>query len=187
MKAKIKFTSNKERLLWTWAVTVVIAIYATLFFGGQLIDFMIRQRVLEQSIFYLFLLLMLIFIISGLTNLSRHLGFWVYVGVGVVYTMALLRMDLSIAERSHIIEYGLLALLIYEALIERRRNGSNIQFPKILAVLIAGSIGVVDECIQYFIPYRVFDIVDIGFNFLASVLGVFVSFVVSRLYLLFKQ
>ena len=53
--------------------------------------------------------------------------------------------------------------------------------PAFISILGAGTIGLLDESIQVFIPYRVFDIVDIGFNYLASAFGVFTGIGVSWL------
>lgn len=187
MKNKKNFTSGRERKLWFWALMVLIAIYATLFFGGQLIDYMIERRIIEQSTFYLFLVLILAFIYSGLKSSGKRLGYWIYAGVIAVYGMAILRMDLTTAERSHMFEYGLLSILIYEALIERRLNGMNVRFPVLTSIMAAGTIGLLDEFIQLFIPYRVFDFVDIGFNYLASAFGVLISFGVKKLQLIFTN
>lgn len=181
MKKKVKITSKKERKLWISALVVLIAIYATLFLGGQLIDLMVERRIIEQSTFYLFLLLILTFIISGWKRSGKRLENWIYAGVVAVYGMALLRMDITTSERSHLFEYGLLSILIYEALIERKHNGVNVKIPVLTSILGAGTIGLLDECIQYFISYRVFDIVDIGFNYLASAFGVFTSIGVRKL------
>ena len=181
MKKKVKITSKKERKLWISALVVLIAIYATLFLGGQLLDLMVERRIIEQSTFYLFLLLILTFIISGWKRSGKRLENWIYAGVVAVYGMALLRMDITTSERSHLFEYGLLSILIYEALIERKHNGVNVKIPVLTSILGAGTIGLLDECIQYFISYRVFDIVDIGFNYLASAFGVFTSIGVRTL------
>ena len=179
MTQKVTFTSKRERKLWIWALVILIAIYATLFFGGQLINFMIEKRIIEQSTFYLFLVLVASFIISGWKSSDRKLAYWIYAGVIAVYGMAMLRMDLTVAERSHMFEYGLLAILVYEALRERKRNGAKGKAPALMAILGVGTIGLLDECIQYFLPYRVFDFVDIGFNYLAATFGVLTNVGVS--------
>jgi VanZ family protein len=187
MKRNNNFTSKRERKLWLWTFVVFVAIYASLFLGGQLIDLMVERRIVEQSTFYLFLVLILTFIFSGLKSTEKRLEYWIYAGVITVYGMALLRLNLTVAERSHMFEYGLLSVLIYEALLERKRNGVNINYPVIISIAIAGTVGLVDECIQYFIPYRVFDIVDIGFNYLASALGVFISLGVRSIQRIIKN
>lgn len=187
MKKKIKITSKKERNLWISAFVVLIAIYATLFLGGQFIDLMIERRIIEQSTFYLFFLLVLAFIVSGWKSPSNRLEYWLYAGVIAVYGMALFRMDITTAERSHMFEYGLLSILIYEALIERKLNGKNVRIPVLSSILGAGTIGLLDECIQYFISYRIFDIIDIGFNYLASAFGVLTSIGVRKLKRIFTN
>ncbi|WP_411768431.1 VanZ family protein [Winogradskyella sp. A3E31] len=131
--------------------------------------------------FYLFLLLIFAFIVSGLKHSDKRLEYWIYAGVIAVYGMAILRMDIKTSERSHMFEYGLLSLLIYEALTERKSNGVYVKTPVLISILGAGTVGLLDECIQYIIPYRVFDIVDIAFNYVASVIGVFISITVSKM------
>ena len=187
MKKKIKITSKKERKLWISALVVLIAIYATLFLGGQFIDLMIERRIIEQSTFYLFILLILAFIVSGWKSSGKRLEYWIYAGVIAVYGMALFRMDITTAERSHMLEYGLLSILIYEALIERKLNRKNVKIPVLTSIFGAGTIGLLDECIQYFMSYRIFDIIDIGFNYLASAFGVLTSIGVRKLKRIFTN
>jgi VanZ family protein len=181
MKIKVNFTSKKERNLWILALLVFTAIYTTLFLGGQLIDLMVERRIIEQGTFYLFLLLVLSFIVSGWKRPGERLGHWSYAGMLAVYGMALFRLDITTSERSHLFEYGLLSILVYEALVERERNGESVRNPVLISIFIAGTIGLIDECIQIFVPYRIFDFADIGFNYLASVFGVFTSIGVTRL------
>ncbi|SFR51884.1 VanZ like family protein [Robiginitalea myxolifaciens] len=176
MKKPFPFTSQKERRLWMWAFLTMLAIFATLFLGGRVIDFMVNKRIIEQSTFYLFLLLVFAFILSGFKNLNRRYEYWIYAGALAVFAMAVLRMGLSVSERSHMVEYGLLAILIYKALMERKKQDDAVTYPFLFAIVITGMIGTIDECIQYFLPYRVFDFFDIGFNFFAAFLGVFISF-----------
>ncbi len=171
----IKFSSHREKRLWLWAALILMAIYSTLFFGGRIANFMIEKRLIEQSTFYLFLLLVSVFFISGLRSVNRKVEYWLYAGIIAVIGMALLRMDLTVAERSHLFEYGLLAIVIKEALIERKTNGLKIKSPAVYAMLISGTIGLLDEIIQVFLPYRVFDPIDIGFNYFASAFGVLIS------------
>ena len=150
--------------------------------GGQFIDLII-----EQSTFYLFILLILAFIVSGWKSSGKRLEYWIYAGVIAVYGMALFRMDITTAERSHMLEYGLLSILIYEALIERKLNRKNVKIPVLTSIFGAGTIGLLDECIQYFISYRIFDIIDIGFNYLASAFGVLTSIGVRKLKRIFTN
>ena len=87
--------------------------------------------------------------------------------------MVLVRMALE--ERTHLIEYGVVAVLILEALTERAGHGRRVPLPAVLAILATALIGAVDECIQAFLPTRVFDVQDIVFNTLAAVMAVATS------------
>ena len=95
----------------------------------------------------------------------------VALGVGTAYFFLLVRMA-SPEERSHVIEYGVLALLIHEALLERARQGRKVLFPALLAIAAASLIGILDEAVQAIVPNRVFDPRDILFNVLACVMAV---------------
>ena len=81
--------------------------------------------------------------------------------------MAWLRVG-SWEERTHLFEYALVAALVHEALLERRDNGRRVPTPTLLALLISLLLGLLDESIQYLLPNRVFDPVDVAFNSLAA-------------------
>jgi VanZ family protein len=78
-------------------------------------------------------------------------------------------------ERTHLIEYSLVAILIYQALVERKRNGRQVPFPTLLAFTATVILGLLDESIQWNLPNRVFDWVDVGFNTLAALMAIGVS------------
>jgi hypothetical protein len=70
-------------------------------------------------------------------------------------------------EAIHVAEYGVIGILVYRALSHRTRDFSIY----IMAALIVGMIGVLDEYIQWIAPSRVFDLRDIRTNFVAGSLG----------------
>ncbi len=100
-------------------------------------------------------------------------GIEIGIGLGIltVYLLLMLRMKIP-TERSHLIEYSVIALSVYEALRERSRNGRGVRLPGLLAVAITTAIGMWDELAQLFVPGRVFDLTDILFNFLAATIAV---------------
>ena len=51
-------------------------------------------------------------------------------------------------------------------------QGRPVPIPALIAVVAACVVGVIDECIQAFLPSRVFDPEDILFNVLASMMAV---------------
>ena len=63
-------------------------------------------------------------------------------------------------EPIHVLEYGILGLLVYRALVHRIRDYSVYVF----AMLIVGLAGIIDEYIQWVIPSRIFDLRDIKTN-----------------------
>ncbi|MGI9629231.1 MAG: VanZ family protein [Longimicrobiales bacterium] len=98
----------------------------------------------------------------------------VALGVVAVYLMVVVRM-LVPEHRSHLIEYTVVALFMYEALSERKNQGRQVPAPAVLAVVGTSLVGVIDEFIQAFLPSRVFDPADMLFNFLAAVMAVAAS------------
>ena len=185
MGNKSFFTSNREKRLWMWSALVLFTIVSTLVLGGQLLELTENKRWIEQSTFNLFLVLVFSLLISGWKSKQQRVELWIYSGVVAVIGMAFLRMDLTVAERSHLFEYGLLSILIFEALKERLKNEKAFKSPALTAFIIVGLIGLIDEVVQLFIPYRVFDWIDIGFNFFASAFGITLSLLVSKIQLFF--
>lgn len=165
------FSSARERRLWLWTLVVVLGIYATLglarTFAGAL-----RDRGLISNGFWLGMLLIGIAIVLMALRM-RPSGIEIGVGIGIagVYLIAMLRMAIP-AERSHLIEYSVVAIFIYAALQERVSQGRTVPFPALLAIVLTTLTGVLDETIQFFLPSRVFDLFDILFDFLASVMAV---------------
>ncbi|KAA3662183.1 MAG: VanZ family protein [Chloroflexi bacterium] len=169
------FTSNRERLLWFCVLAVMVAIYSTLGLAGRLAE-VLRERDLVEALFAFGFLLVLVTILgSAMKRRPGRREIWVTIGVTAVYGMLLLRVFLSPQERTHLIEYGVVAVLIYHALIERRRNGRNVPTPALLAVLLTVLLGWLDEGIQAFLPNRTYDVRDIAFNVLAGLMAVVAS------------
>ncbi|MGN3974834.1 VanZ family protein [Tsuneonella sp. SYSU-LHT278] len=97
--------------------------------------------------------------------------FAVALGIVAVYSIALSRIALP-EERTHMIEYGVVGVLIYKALLERLKNEWPVWSPTLLAMLIVGTLGSIDEVLQFWHPTRTFDWRDIGFNWLAGILSI---------------
>lgn len=93
------------------------------------------------------------------------------VGVIAVCGMVVVRMGIAPLGRTHLFEYGLLAVLIYEALVERKRHDRSVPAPAVSAVLITALLGWIDEGVQAFLPNRVYDLRDVGVNALAGLVA----------------
>lgn len=168
------FSSRRERRLWAWALAVVVAIYATADLVRTVADALRESGLLEltPTLFSagMFLIGVMI-LVQGLRERSRGVEVGFALGVAAIAVIGLAR-GIDAAERSHLIEYAVLALIIHEALVERKAQGWRVPVPAVLAIAVTTALGVVDECIQFFVPSRTFDWFDIGFDLLASVLAV---------------
>lgn len=149
---------------------VVAAIYATLGLAGRLASILREAGLLSASFALGMVLIGVAIVVQGLRSRPGSAEIAVALGVATVYLMVFVRMGIA-EERTHLIEYGIVALLIHAALTERAMHNPHVPAPAVLAVAIAGSVGVLDELIQALLPNRVFDPRDILFNVLAAVLA----------------
>ncbi|MDE0231452.1 MAG: VanZ family protein [bacterium] len=166
------FVTVRERRLWLWALAATVAIYSTLGLTGTL-----ARRTSEGGdpldvflFFFVMGFLAMTVLAYGLQIRPRGVEIGVLLGIAMVYFMMFARMTL--AERTHLIEYSVLATFVREALHEGRSWGRRIPSPGLLAIAVTTLVGTVDEFLQVFLPSRVFDPIDILFNFLAAVVTV---------------
>lgn len=157
--------------MWAWTLAVVVAIYATLGLARTLSDELRHRNLLDNTFFAAFVVLVGVIVLRAVSLRRGRDEILVVLVAAIVYLMMFLRMA-SPEERSHLLEYGVVALLIHEALIERSEHGSPVPRPALLAILATSVIGTADELIQLAIPSRVFDPIDIAFNALAAVMAV---------------
>lgn len=169
-KHSVLFTSRREKQLWAWSAVVLAGIFSTLFIGTPLATQLRDQNV--QAVFFVvgMVLVAAAVLAYGVKKRPSKLELSMLIGIVAVYFMLILR--LGIPERSHLIEYSVLAICIHAALIERQRHRSSKIPTAILAFTIAFLLGVLDEAIQYFLPSRVFDVEDIVFNGMAVVMAI---------------
>ncbi len=168
-----RFSSRRERNLWLCSLTVVAAIFASLGLSGALIDALADDTVAAVGFGLALILVALTVVTQGLQSRPRGIELGVGLGLAAVGLMVLLR--LTLAERTHLIEYGVLAAFVYAALIERARHGRRVPAPACIAFVAAVLIGVADELCQLVAPNRVFDLEDILFNTLAAAFAVAVG------------
>ena len=172
------FGSDRERRLWGWTAVVVAGIYATLGLAGTIVG--LAPEWLPVLVFWGG------FVGTGLTVLTQGLRVRpggaevaVVLGVAAVFLMVGVRVGVTVAERTHLLEYSVVAVFVYEALLERVRSGRAVPAPAVLAVLGTWAVGLLDEGLQAVLPGRVFDPVDILFNVLAALLAVGASLVLG--------
>ncbi|NNE26461.1 MAG: VanZ family protein [Saprospiraceae bacterium] len=160
------FKNKKEQSYWIGAGLVVLTIYASLFLSHSAQMYFLSQDF--QAVLFLsgmFLVSASVLRYGSRRNL-KHLNTALILCGTTILVMVIFR--LGAPERSHLMEYTILTLLIHLALSERFNVSlSNVKV-SILAFLISGSIGLLDELIQIVMPERVFDVYDIIFNFMAA-------------------
>jgi hypothetical protein len=157
----------------------VLAIYSTLGLAGQLAE-LLREEGLLTNLFFLSMFMIAATVLAlGLKMRPAGAEIGVALGVAAVYILLFIRMGITIEERTHLMEYSVVGALIYQALIERHRNRHLILPPALIAILLTTLLGLLDEGIQHFLPNRVFDPIDILFNFLAGLLAILASYVLA--------
>lgn len=169
-----RFSSKRERRLWTWTLAVVVAIYSTLGLAGTLAG-AVSQDLLAAGVLLCMLLVLATIVTQGLRVRPGGAEIGIALGIAAAYILVFLRMNGAVAERTHLMEYGVVGVFIHEALTERASRGRRVPVPALLAILATTLVGVLDEGIQSILPSRVFDPVDMLFNFLAAVMAVTAS------------
>ena len=98
-------------------------------------------------------------------NLPWNAYLWL-IAVGASFTAYAYYLREIPEESIHLVEYGLLGLLVYRALVHRIHDYS----VYIAAALIVGMIGLADEWLQWMTPSRFWDLRDVRINLTAGVL-----------------
>lgn len=173
------FTSRRERRLWTWVGVAMAGSYLSLGFANALASWA-ADTGLDAGLFLVGTALFVATAVSqGLQRKPTLAGLVVAFGITAVYVLLVVRL-VSPVERSHLVEYGVVAILVHMALLERRANGAPVPVPALAAIGVTTVLGVVDEMIQMVLPNRVYDPIDILFNVIAVVAGVGLVVVVGR-------
>lgn len=162
-----RFSSDRERRLWLLTAAAVTAIYSTLGIARPVVEGLQERNLLRLTI-----IAVIVILLGPVTwRWVRSRPDWPEVGAmfGVVfaYWMVWVRMS-GWAERTHLIEYGVVAAVMHMALLERAGNGRYVPAPAFLAVTATTLLGLLDESIQAVLPGRVFDARDIFFNLVAA-------------------
>ena len=165
------FTSKRERKLWYWAGVAWAVIFASIWLAGSVAEFLRDRGLISNAIWLVLFLVALAVVINGIRSRASGFEVIIWIGLFAVYLMVMLRMTLP-EERSHLIEYSILALFIFEAFRERASNKPELKYPALWAIGLTTALGLLDESIQIFVPMRVFDPIDIFFNFLAAILAI---------------
>lgn len=173
--AKSVFTSRREKKLWLITGLIVIAIFGTLFLG-QPLERYLRSQDVQAVLFLTGMIMVSVSVIGhGLKKRPSTSLLAVVIGLAAVYLMFFFR--LGAPERSHLIEYSALAIVLHEVFLERHKNIKMPKYPVVAALVLGILIGVFDEGLQWCFPLRRFDPLDIIFNSSAVVMALSASLI----------
>jgi len=166
-----------EKFCWIMVLLWVLTIYGTSAFVYNIVVFMIQNTpfgpitLLAVSAGLAFLAAL------AMHRLDLH-NPWMYVCIGALVGLYVCALNLIRfpAERIHLIEYGLLAFLIWRAL--RFRCSLRVALPAAFGITIA--LGWIDEVIQYFEPSRHYQNSDVVLNAVSAVLALCWVVIFSR-------
>lgn len=165
------FTSSREKRLWLYTLLVVLPIVLTLVFSGKLAGLLANEQVQVGVFMICMILIGSAIIIHALHTQPSKTELAIWVGLVAVYLLLFIRVG-NAEHRTHLMEYGVLAIFVHRAFIERYRLRNQWLKPALLAFAMTLSLGVLDECVQHVIPSRVFDLNDMLFNGFAAFVAI---------------
>ena len=172
------FTTSREKQLWMYSFVVLVAIILTHFLGGIFTAWQLDQNAVGTFVFFFCMALSgLTVLLHGLARRPGRTELAIWSGLVAVYLLLILR--LGVPERTHLMEYSVLAVFVHMALSERQKDKTRFLLVGLMAFVLVFSIGVMDEVVQFFLPSRVYDPIDILFNGLAACLAIVSSMILQ--------
>ncbi|MBD3379966.1 MAG: hypothetical protein GF408_05830 [Candidatus Omnitrophica bacterium] len=166
MNEDLSHNNTMKRMLWWGAITLYLGVvYSTLSIGPDIWDG-INAALGGKALGVLYLLAILalvavVYYMEEIKKEKRPLNYMIFFFLAGLFFF-IISLHGHPAEKVHMAEYGLLAVLVYNALkLDMGRYDSRLY---ILGGLICSLAGLVDEIIQWYLPNRYFDWRDVGFN-----------------------
>lgn len=160
-------SSDRERRLWLWTGAAVLAIYSTIGVARTVSDALRDRNLLRVTLAFMLVLVLGPAAWRWVKSRPDWREIGALLGVVFAYWMVWIRTT-GWEERTHLLEYGVVAALIHMALLERRSNGHDVAVPAALALAATATLGLLDEIVQAVLPDRYFDPRDVFFNFVAA-------------------
>lgn len=170
------------------AGSCLLLIYSSLYIARPVTEWLREANLLRLAVGAAFLVAAAW---VGLALLRKRPGWRVWMalaGISLGYVLLLSRFELP-EERLHFLEYGIVGGLVYMALLERQRAASAKSaepwgnrtglWPAVVAVLITGAVGWIDEGIQEILPNRFYDLRDVAMNAAGGALAVLSIWIVG--------
>jgi VanZ family protein len=164
---------GREKKSWLWVLLCTAVIFFTIPVARSIQEFVYDSYGREYFTYtaiaaiatVLFALLYLLIFRFRVRSFSQYVWLFAVSGVSLYFVYTLRKYPV---EAIHLLEYGLLAYLVFKALCHKVRDRT-IYIDTVLIVLI---IGAVDEYLQWLIPTRVGSYKDVAINAMAGLLSI---------------
>jgi len=169
---------KKERIkCWSYVLIWIFCIYSTLYIVRPLCTFLKENTpfnvIVNVGCFLILALLFNHLIQNG--KIKRGTTYSLFFLSILLYAIGFLILEYP-EERIHFIEYGMLAFLIFRALIIDTR----VLLAYTSAFILTSLIGWGDEGIQYLLPNRYYQLNDVLLNSVGGALGLFLTYIFAR-------
>ncbi len=159
---------------WGWAMAYIAFVYSTIPLLPDV--WAILREYTQGAVRHLGTVVIAAGGVALLIRLMMRMGkvWWRYivlVAIAVLYAHLLGEFARFPAERLHLVEYGFMGYVLLRAL----RCGISPPWSYLVAWLAAVVVGVGDECIQWVLPQRYFEVKDIQLNAISAALGLMVA------------
>lgn len=161
---------NKKIFLpWLWVGVCSIGIFLTIPIARWIQEFVSNKWGRELFAYFVLVVLaagvitLLYFLIFKLKIRTQSKYIWLFL-IAAIYIYCTIKLWNSPEEAVHFLEYGLLGFFLFKALSLHIKDKS-IYFT---ATLLALLVGTFDEIIQWIIPQRCWDFLDVGLNALSG-------------------
>jgi hypothetical protein len=154
---------------WTLVAVYVAALFASVPFARNVVISLREQHLLGASVTFLYFVAVvgLVYHLVFDVRLSDRVAFLALVLLALVTGSLILGIAVA-EERIHFLQYGLLAVLLRSAFGWHLRPRGQYA----AALVVASSIGVLDELFQGLMPTRVCDVRDMTVNAVAAFLAI---------------
>lgn len=167
----LKTADPDTRISWAIVTLYTALIFATLADVVLIMDVIERWvgDLLGTMLSVLTLALLTLFFVYLIVFKKERQPWRYLLMVFVIASVAIIERFISYpAEKVHLVEYGILGWMIYQAV---RMSGGGVVAGYFWTMALVLIIGTADEIVQMYLPMRVFDFRDIVINFHSGILG----------------
>ncbi len=164
--------TKAEKRLWIAAAVIQTTIYLSLSLGDNVVRYLRNNNYLRAFVAVILLLSLVAMAVALKRARPPIQVYGVVLMMLAVYAVVLFYIPRP-EEKLHIVQYGAVTGLIFEALRQRFGPGRNLVSVFAVALVLGCALGTLDEGIQYLLPDRVGEFSDALLNWEAAFLAAF--------------